>query len=141
MPLDAFTGSHQYGDWIFFRYLTENYPKLKGGMPVLLLKIWKSADSVGSGADRYSVQAIQQVLSGKGTSLRDQFATFSAANLFSRTAYDEGTQQSLPTGGARRSAHRSATARPPRPAGRSTTSPRPRCGSPPRARPRARRSP
>jgi hypothetical protein len=96
VPLDQFIGSHQYGDWIWFRYLTEKNPTLKGGMPVLLLRIWQAADSVGSGTDRYGVQAIQKVLKGKGTSLRDEFALFSAANLFARTAYDEGTAQAYP---------------------------------------------
>jgi hypothetical protein len=97
-PLDFFNryGLNQYGDWIFFRYLTEGFPKTSGGMPVLLRKIWESADSVGRGKDRYSVQAIQRALDAKGTSLRDQFAGFSAANLFSRTAYAEGTALAYP---------------------------------------------
>ncbi|MFC5177846.1 MXAN_6640 family putative metalloprotease [Nocardioides taihuensis] len=96
IPLDSAADIEVYGGWIWFRYLTEKNPSLKGGMPVLLLRIWQAADSVGSGTDRYGVQAIQKVLNGKGSSLRDEFARFSAANLFAQTAYDEGTAQAYP---------------------------------------------
>jgi hypothetical protein len=96
VPLDSATGIEVYGGWIFFRYLTERFDAAKGGLPVLLLKFWQAADSVGAGKDRYGVQAIDKVLRDRSTSLTDQLASFSNANLFARTAYAEGTAQSYP---------------------------------------------
>ena len=43
--IDKFGGLFHYGVWIFFRYLTEKFPAETGGLPTLLLKFWKDADS------------------------------------------------------------------------------------------------
>ena len=58
-PMDQFIGLRQYGDWIFFRYLTERFPKSRGGLPVVVREIWERADGSGRGPDDYSLQGDQ----------------------------------------------------------------------------------
>ena len=31
----------QYGDWIFFRYLSERFPDAEGGMPTVIRDMWE----------------------------------------------------------------------------------------------------
>jgi hypothetical protein len=91
--MDEFQGQlgvRQYGDWIFFRYLTERFSKSKGGLPVLIRKMWEYADSTG-GNDRYSVQAIKRALKDHGLGLRKAFAQFSSANRRPNSTYSEGS--------------------------------------------------
>ena len=58
-----------YGHWIFFRYLSEKFSTAKGGIPTIVLDIWKAADSSkGAATNQYSTQAINTALAGRGTS-------------------------------------------------------------------------
>jgi hypothetical protein len=97
IPLDAFTGLHQYGDWIFFRYLTEKYSTLQGGLPSLILKMWQKADGAAGGPDQYSSQAINSVLATQGSTMAKEFAKFSDANRRPRSVYSEGAANGYPT--------------------------------------------
>ncbi len=97
VPLDEFVGLHQYGDWIFFRYLTELLDVDQGGMPALLLDFWERADSTnGASNDYYSLQAIKSVLAGEGVSLRKVFARFAADNNHPESTYEEGAANAYP---------------------------------------------
>jgi hypothetical protein len=89
-------GVQQYGDWIFFRYLTEHHPAAQGGLPTIIRKIWERADSAPGGADNYSVQAIAHELTARGTSLRSVFASFADANLRPGLSYEEGAANHYP---------------------------------------------
>lgn len=97
IALDKFGGSHHYGDWIFFRYLTETLDATEGDLPRLVLDFWERADSTnGEAEDYYSLQAIKAVLSTEGWSLKNAFASFAAANNFATVAYEEGEANDYP---------------------------------------------
>ncbi len=97
VPLDKFElgGTHQYGDWIFFRFLTEQFPD-GVGMPTLVRQMWQRADGSAGGPDMYSMQAIRAVLSARGSSFAGRFARFADANRRPAEAYDEGADNSYP---------------------------------------------
>ena len=89
---------HVYGDWIFFRYLTEKYG------PGIVKSSWNKADASedtdgpgpdGVGQDMYSVQAVAKTLSTKG-GFRKNFANFGWANRISRRVYQEGKANAYP---------------------------------------------
>ncbi len=97
VPLDKFElgGTHQYGTWIFFRYLTEQFPD-GVGMPTLVRQMWQRADGSAGGPDMYSMQAIRAVLAARGSSFAGRFARFAEANRRPAEAYDEGAENSYP---------------------------------------------
>lgn len=91
---------HVYGDWIFFRYLSETFS------PGLMKSIWKNADGSsdtdgagadGVGRDDYSIQAVSRVLRSRG-GFRARFAEFGWMNRIARLpgVYDEGAANSYP---------------------------------------------
>jgi hypothetical protein len=96
LSLDLFGGSHHYGDWIFFRYLTERFPALRGGLPSLILDMFIKADASKGGADQYSAQAISAVLKERGTSFAKMFTKFADANLDPGANYEEGAANDYP---------------------------------------------
>ena len=91
-------GVRQYGDWIFFRYLTERYSDAKGGLPTLVRDAWDLADGAKGGPDEYSIRAVADALAARGTSLRSEWARFTDANRRPGTSYDEGRANRYPTG-------------------------------------------
>jgi hypothetical protein len=90
------SGLKQYGDWIFFRYLTEHIPAAAGGLPTLVRQMWQRADGATGGRDEYSIQAVARTLAARGTTLRTQFARFAAANRRPATTYEEGRANHYP---------------------------------------------
>jgi hypothetical protein len=90
-PLDQFgDGLRQYGEWIFFRYLSERYPRAQGGMPTIIRKMWERADGASGGPDNYSIEAVSKELASRGTDLRRAFARFADANRRPHRTYEEG---------------------------------------------------
>ncbi len=97
LALDLLGGQPvQYGNWIFFRYLTERYPDAQGGLPTLVRDMWDLADASSAGADEYSLQAIDSALLGRDISFTKTFAQFAAANRFARSSYAEGRANKYP---------------------------------------------
>jgi hypothetical protein len=89
---------HVYGDWIFFRYLTEKYS------PGLVKTIWNNADASedtdglgpdGVGRDDFSIQAVARAVSHKG-GFRSRFAEFGWRNRIARLTYGEGDDNAYP---------------------------------------------
>jgi len=80
---------HVYGDWIFFRYLTEKYN------PGIVKSAWNKADGSPVGPDNFSIQAVAKVLSTKG-GFHKNFANFGWANRIARLIYEEGQPNSYP---------------------------------------------
>lgn len=101
--LDQFDSSgRQYGEWIFFRYLSERFPEAQGELPVIVRKMWERADSSrGPVYDSYSIQAVSRELASRGTDLRRVYAQFGAANRRPGRTYEEGS--SYPKARAERS--------------------------------------
>jgi hypothetical protein len=102
-PLDQFGDSfRQYGEWIFFRYLSERFPTAQGELPVIVRRMWERADSSrGPRYDHYSIKAVSKELASLGTDLRRVYAQFGAANRQPGRHYEEGSH--YPKAKARRS--------------------------------------
>ncbi len=96
VPLDLFSGSHQYGDWIFFRYLTERFPAAEGGLPTLVRQMWERADGATGGPDEYSIQAVAGALADRGLTFSTVFAQFADANRTPGSSYSEGSANHYP---------------------------------------------
>lgn len=94
--LDYGDGMGVYGDWIFFRHLTERYPEARGGLPTLVRDMWERADGAKGGPDDYSIQAVSNALSARGVALRQAWARFAAANRRPHHTYEEGRANSYP---------------------------------------------
>ncbi|MEP9362073.1 MXAN_6640 family putative metalloprotease [Nocardioides sp. CN2-186] len=94
--MDHFSGVRQYGDWIFFRYLSEKFPKKVGQLPVLMRDLWERVDGAAGGQDEYSMQAVDRELKARGTKLRKVFAEFADANRHPGSSYSEGADNSYP---------------------------------------------
>ncbi|HEU5035524.1 MAG TPA: MXAN_6640 family putative metalloprotease [Nocardioides sp.] len=89
-------GVRQYGDWIFFRYLTERFPDAEGGLPTLVRDTWDLADGAKGGPDEYSIKAVADALDARGAHLRSVWAQFADANRRPGTSYDEGRANHYP---------------------------------------------
>ena len=97
-PLDGRDGFNIYGNWIFFRFLTEQIPAVSGGMPTLVRKIWENADSTnGPANNEYSLEAVSNALADAGASFRDAYTFFALANRDPGAYYEEGVENSYPT--------------------------------------------
>ena len=96
----ALSGGLQYGDWIFFRYLSERYPDRTGILPTIIRRIWERADSTrGERYDAWSSQAVARVLRARGSDLRTAFSTFAAKNRYPQRSYEEGAEGGYPKAG------------------------------------------
>lgn len=87
VPLDAFSSTYgfQYGNWIFWEYLTQKYSQ------GTVKKAWKAAGSSRKDGGRYSLQALEAVLRKKG-GLTKVYADFAAANTMPGLVYEEGAE-------------------------------------------------
>ncbi len=94
-PLDIYDFA-SYGNWIWFRYLTEKMPAETGIMPDLVREVWEGLDSTGGAPERYSMQSLRSVLAGHGTSVPEQFALFSLENNTPGLTYEEGVDYPYP---------------------------------------------
>jgi hypothetical protein len=85
VPLDAFSSTYgfQYGNWIFWEYLTERFGTK------FVQKAWQSAGSLRGDGGRYSIEAIRSLLHKKKKSFTDVYADFAAANIAPSQTYDE----------------------------------------------------
>ena len=99
-PIDMFDAQfgNQYGDWIFYRFLSEYFgtPGLPhtDRDPSINLQIWQQAAAVPAtnNGGKYSVQAIRAAIAarGGGANFRDVFAEFGWANASPEDWYSEG---------------------------------------------------
>lgn len=94
--MDQFSGLFQYGTWSFFRHVTERFPAAQGGMPTLVRDLWRRLDDARGAPDDYSLQGLKRVLNKRGTSLRDEFARYAAANRMPGRSYEEGKANRYP---------------------------------------------
>lgn len=92
IPIDFFEtgGVFHYGTWIFWRYLTEQFPGASAGLPTLVRDVWRRADGRTGAVDEYSLQALETVLAARGTGLVAEFASFASANRHPAYEYEEG---------------------------------------------------
>ena len=96
IPLDrgqtqAMPCCHQYGDWIWFRFLSEWLdPTHTTQDPNVIREIWERADGSPTGVDDYSTLAVSHVLTARGKSFKNAFATFGWINRVAKIWYLEG---------------------------------------------------
>jgi hypothetical protein len=91
VPLDAFsrTNGFQYGNWVFWEYLTSRYGN------GLVLKAWKQAGTLKRDGKKYSLTALQKVLRKKG-GFHKNYARFAAGNLTPAVNFPEGVEYPNP---------------------------------------------
>lgn len=96
--LDVFdpNGTWQYGDWIFMRYLSERFTEAQGGLPTIVLDIWKLAGTNPGEGDEYSIQAVADAIAARGSTLPAEFAEYSWWNQYSQRYYSEGKANKYP---------------------------------------------
>lgn len=97
-PLDTFIsgGGPQYGEWIFFRFITEGLTDEQGGLPTAVRDMWIRADGAAGGPDDYSIQAVANVLNARGVSLPYAYSVFAAYNRMPGRYYQEGAANHYP---------------------------------------------
>jgi hypothetical protein len=86
-PLDIFEngGLAQYGNWVFFQRLSQQYGA------GAIKNIWGRLDATKGKVDNYSIQGVKTFLASKKTTLPRFFADYGAGNLFPSATYDEGS--------------------------------------------------
>ncbi|CAB4734865.1 MAG: hypothetical protein F2667_14775 [Actinobacteria bacterium] len=95
--MDRFGGSWHYGQWIFFRFLSEQFPDVTGELPSIVREAWELADANPGEPDEYSIDAISDAVAARGTTLTDVFAAYAAGNRHPGTTYEEGAALRYPT--------------------------------------------
>jgi hypothetical protein len=93
---------HVYGDWIYFRFLSEwlGDPSLSPATvaedPTIVREIWERADGSLFGPDNHSIQAVRNELTARGKNFRKVFGKFGWANRIAQSVYDEGFANTYP---------------------------------------------
>ena len=95
-PLDSFD-VNAYGNWAFWRFLTEKYDDETAGVPNLVRQVWEALDTTKRPNTFFSLQAIDKVLAARRTSTPEQYAAFADANQHPADVYDEAIEQGYPT--------------------------------------------
>ncbi|GAA1933060.1 MXAN_6640 family putative metalloprotease [Nocardioides hwasunensis] len=94
--LDTFD-LNAYGNWGFWRFLTEKHADTTAGVPNLVRQVWEALDTTKGVNTRHSLQAIDKVLVARGTSTPEQYAAFADANQHPSDVYSEAVEQAYPT--------------------------------------------
>ena len=96
-PVDRGADGFEYGAWIWWRFLVENFGELAD--PLVIRQIWERADGSSdtdgggpdtAGRDDYSLQAARRVLAARGFSFRALFGKFARVNRTPARFYSEG---------------------------------------------------
>ena len=96
IPLDTYDFT-AYGNWGFWRHLTETHPDATAGIPNLVREIWEALDTTQGPNDRTSLDALDAVLAARGTSTPDAYAGFAVANQDPTAHYAEAAALGYPT--------------------------------------------
>jgi len=97
-PADRGAGGFEYGAWIWWRFLAEDFGELAD--PLVIRQVWEgvagaSTDTDGAGPDTvannpYSLRGVVRVLAGRGSSFRALFGKFARVNRTPARFYSEG---------------------------------------------------
>jgi hypothetical protein len=96
-PVDRGAGGFEYGAWIWWRFLVEDFGELAD--PLAIREVWEHADGSSDrdgggpdtvGRDDYSLQAARHVVAARGSSFRALFGTFARVNRTPARFYSEG---------------------------------------------------
>lgn len=84
LALDA--NAARYGNWIWWRYLTEQFPNQGASdLPLLVRHTWENAIST------YSINALDETLGDLGTTIPEQLSGFGVASRRPSTGFSEGS--------------------------------------------------
>jgi hypothetical protein len=97
-PVDRGAGGFEYGAWIWWRFLVEDFGELAD--PLVIREVWEgvggaSTDTDGTGPDTvannpYSLRGVVRVLTARGFSFRTLFGKFARVNRTPARFYSEG---------------------------------------------------
>lgn len=96
-PVDRGAGGFQYGAWIFWRFLVEDFGELAD--PLLIRQVWERADGSSDtdgggpdavGRDDYSLHSARRAVAARGSSFRALFGKFARVNRTPAGFYSEG---------------------------------------------------
>ena len=90
VPVDSSRGLHEYGAWIFWRFLSEQ-AGTGGPDPTIVRRVWELAADGPGDPNLYSAQAVASALASRGRSLREELAAFGVWNLAPAAFYQEGS--------------------------------------------------
>jgi hypothetical protein len=85
-----------YGDWIFFRFISEVFASRGEHDTTVVRRAWKLADGAPGGRDLYSLKAVAQASKAAGTAFRPLFGAFGMVNDVAPAWYEEGTANDYP---------------------------------------------
>ena len=89
VPLNSSDADHEYGAWIFFRYLTESLGR--GRMDVSFIRrVWELAAASPGSPDLFSARAVAKALQQRDRTLSGALAGFGVWNLMPASFYQEG---------------------------------------------------
>ncbi len=96
-PLDFGRQGHQYGSWIFFRYLSERFGR------GIVARIWRLADDSqqqisAKETETYSMRAVRRAIAREDRDFQRVFADFVRVNLNPAKGYREGSTYPVPPG-------------------------------------------
>jgi len=89
IPIDSSEGLHEYGAWIFWRFLSESLGNGSADTAIIR-RIWElSADAPGA-PDLFSARAVEKALDERGRGFAAMLAAFGLWNLVPSAFYEEG---------------------------------------------------
>jgi hypothetical protein len=97
VPLDSNnTAFGIYGDWIFFRFISEVFAA--GGVhdTTVVRRAWELADGAPGGRDLYSLKAVAQAGKAAGMAFTPLFGQFGMVNDVAPAWYEEGAANDYP---------------------------------------------
>lgn len=88
--VDYGDGFFQYGNWVFWRFLSERLGPSAADDPSIVREAWEQADSAPGGPDWYSIEALERAVENRAQSLAGLFARFGGVNYKPESFYEEG---------------------------------------------------
>jgi hypothetical protein len=89
-PLDFARDDFEYGNWIFWAFLTEYFGDTAGPDATVVRDVWRLADAAAGAPDMHSTGAVRRVVSRRGVPFAQAFSRFAQANRVAREWYLDG---------------------------------------------------
>jgi hypothetical protein len=90
IPTDRGAGGHEYGAWIFWRFLSEYFNR------AIVRQAWEYADGSAAGPDKHSLRATRLAIKDRDWEFSWAFADFGAWNAWPAAQYEEGSAYPAP---------------------------------------------
>jgi hypothetical protein len=89
-PLDFARDDFEYGNWVFWAFLTEYLGDASGPDPTVVRDVWRLADAASGATDVHSTEAVRRVVTRRGFGFSQLFSRFAQANRVARDWYADG---------------------------------------------------